>query len=113
MKTRYKITATCFDKRGYVLSRATNSYKKTHPLQAYFAAKVGHPERKFLHAEIYAILKAKGRSIHHLVVERFGANKEWLDAKPCEVCMEAIKAFGIKYLTFSVSNFGYKTVEVK
>lgn len=113
MKTRYKITATCFDKRGYVISKATNSYKKTHPVQAYFAQKVGHPERKYLHAEIYAILKAKGRSIHLLIVERFGANHECLNAEPCPVCMEAIRAFGIKHLTFSVSKLCYKTVEVK
>ena len=57
-RQKYDLVAKCYDKKGNLLSEAMNSYKKTHPLQAYFAEKVGLPDKVFLHAEIAAILKA-------------------------------------------------------
>ena len=57
MKARQFIIAKCYDKRGQLLSVGVNSYTKTHPLQAYFAKKVGHSERQFLHAEIHAFYR--------------------------------------------------------
>lgn len=95
MKTRYKIRAFCFDKRGRLISTGRNSYTKTHPIQKYFAEKVGKPECEFLHAEIDALLKAKGRKVYRIVVERFGKKGERLDASPCPICQEAIKAYGV------------------
>lgn len=95
MKTRYSIRAFCFDKRGRLLSVGKNSYTKTHPIQKYFAQKVGKPECEFLHAEIDAILKAKGKQIHKLVIERFSRKGERLNASPCPICEEAIRAYGI------------------
>lgn len=95
MKTRYRIKAYCLDKRGRVISVGRNSYIKTHPLQKYFAEKVGKPECEFLHAEIDAILKAKGKAIHTLVVERFNKEGLPLSAAPCPICLEAAKAYGI------------------
>lgn len=100
-KQRYTIVAHCFDKRGLLLSCATNNYDKSHPLQKYFAEKAGQHERIYLHAEIGAILRAKDRQVHHIRVFRYGANGETLLAKPCPVCMEAIKAFGVKQLSYS------------
>lgn len=108
-KQRYTMVAHCYDKRERLLSCATNNYDKTHPLQKYFAEKVGHNERIYLHAEIAAILRAKDRQIHRLRVFRYGANGELLLAKPCPVCMEAIKAFGIQILTYSTKN-GEETI---
>ena len=64
MKTRYKILATCFNKYGIPLSKGENSYKKTHPLQAYFAERVGHPQRIYLHAEILALIRAGDKKIY-------------------------------------------------
>lgn len=104
MKTRYKLKATCFNKRGDVLSVAENSYSKTHPIQAYFAAKVGQPHRKYLHAEIHAILRCKAKQIHHLAVERLDKAGNMLESTPCPVCMEAIKAYGICYISYVNSN---------
>jgi tRNA(Arg) A34 adenosine deaminase TadA len=106
MKQRYTIVAHCFDKRGNLLSCATNNYEKTHPLQKFFADKVGHHEKIYLHAEIAAILRAKDRQIHHIRIFRYGANGKTLLAKPCPICIEAIKAFGIKEVTYSTTN-GY------
>lgn len=112
MKQRYTIVAHCFDKKGNLLSCATNSYDKTHPLQKYFAEKVGHNEKIYLHAEIAAILRAKDRPIHRLHVFRYGANGETLLAKPCPVCTEAIKAFGIKEVYYSTNDNTVKQLEL-
>lgn len=98
---KYFINARCYDKRGKLLSVAFNSYTKTHPLQAYFAQRVNLPEKEYLHAEIAAILKAKGKKIHRIVVERFDKHGQPALAKPCLICNEAIKAYGIKVVEFT------------
>lgn len=77
------------------MSIGINSYDKTHPVQKYFAEKAGKPECEFLHAEIDAILKAKGAHIHTLVIERHNKEGQPLNAAPCPICQEAIKAYGI------------------
>jgi deoxycytidylate deaminase len=97
---KHSLSAHCYDKKGQLISCATNSYKKTHPLQAYFAKRVGHPNKIFLHAEIAAIIKAGDRHIHHIHVSRININTgEHLNAAPCPICQEAIKAYGIKLVT--------------
>jgi len=101
-KSQQIIVASCYDKRGYLLSTAVNSYTKTHPKQAYHAAKVGHPLRCFLHAEIAAIIKAKGKKIHKMKVERFGKRGNLLPSHPCPICMSAIKAASINCLEYTV-----------
>ena len=95
MRHKHTITAHVYDKRGILLAVATNSYTKTHPLQKYFAEKVGHPHREFLHAEIAALLKCKDKEPHSIFISRFNNNGFPMLAKPCPICMEAIKAFGI------------------
>lgn len=104
MTTKYTITAWCFDKQGKCLSTATNSYKKTHPLQAYFAKRVGHPHKIYLHAELAAILRVKYTDrIHSIRILRMSKNLQLALAKPCPICMEAIKAFGIEHISYSTS----------
>jgi tRNA(Arg) A34 adenosine deaminase TadA len=90
---RYTIVAHCYDKRGRLLACATNSYTKTHPLQSFFAEKVGHPAKQFLHAEIAALLRCKDKQVHMLKVWRYGKDGKLLCAKPCVICQEAIQAF--------------------
>ena len=100
-RQKHELTARCYDRKGNLLSEATNSYKKTHPLQAYFAEKVGLPDKVFLHAEIAAILKAGKKKIYRIEVERFAKNGRTLNANPCPICREAIKAFGIDEILFT------------
>lgn len=100
-KTRYYIIAKCYNKRGVLIGMGTNDYKKSHPLQAYFAKRVGHPERIFLHAEIAAILAARSTKIYEIRVERYDAGGQPVSAKPCPICAEAIKAFGIKRVSYT------------
>lgn len=95
------IKAYCYDKRGRLLSVGQNSYKKTHPLQAHFAAQVGLHDKQFRHAEIDALLKAKGKQVHRIHVERFIHGKEAL-AAPCPICMYAIQKFGVKVISYTV-----------
>ena len=52
---KYRMGAIITDKRGEILSVGTNSYTKTHPLQAAFAAAYGEESRVFRHAEIHVI----------------------------------------------------------
>ena len=95
------ILAKCFDKKGNMLSSAYNSYRCSHPVQAYFAKRVGMPERIYLHAEILAILRAKGKKIYKITVERYNQAGEKLLAKPCPICEEAIRAYGIQIVEFT------------
>lgn len=44
---QYMIVAHAHDKRGRLLAVATNSCTRSHPLQKYFAEKVGHCPEKF------------------------------------------------------------------
>ena len=101
MKQRHTLTARCYDKKGNLLSVATNSYTKTHPIQAYFANRVNQPHKIYLHAEIHAIIKAGDKQIHKMVISRIGKNHRALNARPCPVCQEAIKAYGIKFVSFT------------
>ena len=56
MKTRYKIFAQVRSKNKTLLAACTNSYTKSHPLQKFFAEKVGKPHNIYLHAEIRALI---------------------------------------------------------
>ena len=96
-KKRYVVIANAFDKRGRLLAVDTNSYTKTHPVQKYYADKVGHPlERCYIHAEIHAILKCKAKRIYRITVERYDSFGFPANSKPCAICAAAIKAYGIQ-----------------
>jgi deoxycytidylate deaminase len=101
MCTQYEIIATCYDKKGRRLSSATNSYSITHPLQAKYAAKVGHQHRIYLHAEIAAIIKAKKKQIHKIKVERYDSKGNPKLAAPCPICQEAIRIANIKFVEYT------------
>lgn len=85
------VTAILYDKKGRVLSVGKNSYIKTHPLQALYAAKVGTPKKVYLHAEIDALRRCKELSkAYKIVVIRTLANGNTGNAKPCPICEAAI-----------------------
>lgn len=89
------LIAFALDKSGKILSKSFNSYTKTHPEQAKYATRAGHPCKTFLHAEIGALVKAKSQ-VNELVVIRIGRNGLPRNAKPCSVCQLAIEAHGVK-----------------
>lgn len=104
-RKRYLITASAFDRKGRAISTAENNYTKTHPLMQHFAEKVNLHEKLYLHAEILSLIRAGEQKVHTLVVERFNSGKPAL-AKPCPVCAEAIRAYGVKIVRYSVDG-GY------
>ena len=102
---KFRIIAEVFNKRGVKLAEGENSYTKTHPLQSMYARRVGRDKKIYLHAEIQAIirgLKTK-QDIYRIKVTRKGKGGELLLAKPCPVCMEAIREAGIKVIEFSIN----------
>lgn len=99
MSQPHKITAIIYDKRGRVLSIGENSYVKTHPMQSHHAKKVGLPEKQYLHAEVHAITRCPNLSkAHKISVFRYDANGFPALAKPCPICMSAIRAAGIEII---------------
>lgn len=93
----HSLKAIIYDKRGRVLSVGENSYTKTHPMMYRLGMSVGTPLKVFLHAEVAAIIKCQDLSKAHTIkVFRLGKSGAYLNAKPCPICQEAIKAAGIK-----------------
>jgi deoxycytidylate deaminase len=95
------VVAKCYDRKGKLLSVGTNSYKKSHPIQAYFASKVGLNKKIYLHAEIAALLKCGKHEVYRIHIERFNKKGEPLLAAPCPICKEAIKAWGISVISYT------------
>jgi len=99
LSKKYSITAIIYDRRGNVLSLGKNSYVKTHPLQAHYAAVAGEPHKMFLHAEIDAIIKCQDLSrAHKLVVFRYREDGSPALARPCAVCQAALRKTPIKII---------------
>jgi tRNA(Arg) A34 adenosine deaminase TadA len=99
MSTKQLITAVITDRKGKVLSVGTNSYIKTHPLQATHAVKVGMPFKIHLHAEVHAITRCKNlERAYKISVFRYNKKGEPVLAKPCAICMSAIVAAGIQHI---------------
>lgn len=99
---RYRIAAAVLDRKGNVLSTAVNSYVKTHPRQDLYARKTGNHHKSFLHAEVAALVKVKSGTPAKIVVVRVGNGGELRLARPCEVCMMAIKQAGIELIEYTV-----------
>jgi tRNA(Arg) A34 adenosine deaminase TadA len=98
-KRHHQLTAVIYDKRGRVLSVGQNNYVKTHPLQKKHAEKVGEPYRLYVHAEIAAIVKCQNlKRAHKISIFRYNSDGQPALAKPCPVCLSAIKASGINYI---------------
>jgi deoxycytidylate deaminase len=96
MSIKHSITALIYDKKGKLLSIGTNSYVKTHPIQAKAAKAVGEPCRIFLHAEIAAIVRLKDwTKAHTMVLTRFKKDGSEGLSKPCKACQHVINLTGI------------------
>ena len=103
VKGKYKVAAIILDKRGRIISTGTNSYVKTHPIQAKYAnkCKSEHKLRIYLHAEISALIKCRGKG-HKIFILRIGTDNQDLLAKPCPICELAIKESKIKIIEYTM-----------
>lgn len=100
---KYRMAAIICDSRGNVLSRGTNSYTKTHPLQARYATKCFEGGRIFRHAEIHAISRlGRDASPKRIYIGRVNRNGTRGLAKPCRICEKAIKEAGITEVCYTV-----------
>jgi deoxycytidylate deaminase len=95
------VVATIYDKKGNLLARGYNSYTKTHPLQKRLASLAEQPDKIYLHAEIAAIIRCKGKKPYRIVVERYDKQGRPVCSKPCKVCEIAIRLAGIKEITYT------------
>jgi deoxycytidylate deaminase len=63
---------------------------------------VGLDDKQYLHAEVAAIIRSKGRDIHKIKIERYDSEGNPKLAAPCPVCQLAIKMAGIKFVEHTV-----------
>lgn len=101
MSKRQELTAIAYDKRGRIISIGSNSYVITHPMQAKYARKAGCPDAVYIHAEIDAIVRARGRKIHRMSVCRVDSFGNYVLAKPCRACQLALKDFNILHVEWT------------
>jgi tRNA(Arg) A34 adenosine deaminase TadA len=100
-RTKYYIKATIYNKKNQIVSEAENSFTKTHPTQLKYAKACGMPFKAFLHAEMLAIIRAKGKG-YKIVVERYNKAGEPVLAKPCPICMMAIQEAKIARIEYTL-----------
>lgn len=77
------------DKRGKIVAEGQNSYTKTHPTQKMIASCVGLPDKEYLHAEMQAVIRSRGKG-HSIYIARVDSKGNPKLAKPCPVCEHAI-----------------------
>lgn len=108
---KYKLLAKAYDKKGRLLSAKFNDYSKSHPLFKAYSLRNDASEHKiYQHAEFSALISAN-KEVHLLTVERYGKTGNLLLAKPCIICQNIIKDFGVKVLQYTSEN-GWITEEL-
>lgn len=103
MKTRYVINASCFDKKGRLISVGVNNYKKSSTFMKRFAELAGEPYKIYWHAECLAIYRGlkQTKDIHSLVVTRFDSCGNLKNSRPCKTCTTVIEFFKIPNVYYS------------
>lgn len=88
------------DKRGRLISEASNSYTKTHTIMAKTSKRLGL-DKEYCHAECLAIIRAKGKG-YKIFIARVDSRGEPCYSAPCPVCGVLIKEAGFKSVEFTV-----------
>jgi tRNA(Arg) A34 adenosine deaminase TadA len=96
---KFRHAAICLDRQGKIVSWATNS-RKTHPLQAQYAKRLGKTEKVSLHAEIAALIRSR-EDIDTVVVARINKRGELRNSKPCPICRLALEEAEVNEIWFS------------
>lgn len=91
-KKQNHIAITMWKKR--IVSVGVNVYKKSHPLQAHYAAKSKLDNKNWLHAEISCLVKAK-QKIDAIYVFRINKKGDLQYSAPCVICQAAIEEANI------------------
>lgn len=85
--------------KGKVVSTGVN-VRKTHPTQAKWAIKAGLPEKRYLHAEIAALIRCREQA-DTIVVARVNRQGKLRLSRPCPVCRLAILEAGITQVCYT------------
>lgn len=116
-KTLYNMTAVIRDRKKNILSVGNNSYTKTHPVMALLEKhySTNHKKiRRFIHAEVDAILKCKlTDKMYSIEVYGVTFNGNLVCSKPCELCRGFIKTTKLKKVTYHNKDGSYITIDVK
>ena len=95
-RKKFELISTSFCRRNRPITTQVNSYKRSHPLQAFFSKKVNlHEGRIYLHSELATLIKSHSHKVHSMLVQRFDSMGNPKDARPCPSCIEAMKAWGV------------------
>lgn len=89
--------------KNRVVATATNLERKSHPLQARFAERVGLGEKIYLHAEIAALVKCR-EECDTIIVARVNPQHKLRMAKPCPICSLALEEAGISNIHYTTND---------
>jgi tRNA(Arg) A34 adenosine deaminase TadA len=89
-RNKYIVGALALDSNDSVIAVSFNSYIKTHPYMKELAGKANRHEAIYLHAEVSALIKARGNA-HTIVIARLTANDNLALSRPCSICEMALK----------------------
>ena len=94
-----------------IVAASTNLPAKSHPMQARYAQKSGHPRRIYLHAEMRCLLRAT-KSADTIYVARVSKYGDLRMAKPCATCSLALEQeSSVRHVWYSVTG-GWEYMEV-
>jgi deoxycytidylate deaminase len=94
---KQRVFAIIVDNHNRVLATGENDYHKSHPLQAYYCELATKERHKiFLHAELQALVRLKGRKADAIYIARVNRKNEAVASQPCPICSMAIRDAGIK-----------------
>ena len=98
-----KLVGAVLLNKNRVVTTATNLERKSHPLQAKFAERVGLKEKIFLHAEIAALVKCR-EECDTIIVARVNNQNKLRNSRPCPICSLALKQAGVSKVYYSTND---------
>lgn len=99
---KFQLGAVLFH-QNKIISKAFNNPHKSHPYI------LSHKEewRRGIHAEMSAIFKVQHKNNLQgttMMIFRQCKNGDLANARPCELCLQLIKSFGIKTIVYTTKN---------
>jgi len=109
---KHKMGAAIYNKRKLISIGINHS--KTHPIQKRYSVDNERSDQSiYLHAEIAAIIAAKGSTQNsHIYVARWLRSNRIGDSRPCKACHNALIDAGISKVTY-FENGNWKTEKLK
>lgn len=100
--SRRKVGAVLL-KKTKIITTAVNLEKKSHPIQAKFAKRVGLAPKVFLHAEVHSLIKARDDA-DTIIVARVDKHGKLRNSRPCPICSLALEESGVNNVYYSTDD---------